>query len=118
MAKVITINVKDGEVTVPIIGKGFRKSFDGKTDKVDKLIRVFVDPYTKNHCIQYFYPTTCGGGNCSIDAWTVDELKDLKPCSVDFWNKTVSTATWECRQDNSLSPKGTNKYDEMAHLNF
>lgn len=98
MAKVITIKVKDGEITIPTIGK----IVNGK--KVERLIRVIKEYWaTSGVAIQYFYPSTCGGGSCSADAWTTDELVGLAPCSVAFWNKTVKEACYKLEQASVLT---------------
>lgn len=74
----VTIKVRDGEVTIPPVGKIVK---DGK---VTHLLRL-----TKDHDIHYIFPETMMGGTCDLRAWRVEELKNVKPCSVDFWNNTL-----------------------------
>ena len=83
MAKV-TIKVRNGEVTVPVIAKVVK---DNKIVRLTKVIGEGSDAK-----ITYVYPTACGGGTCDASAWTVEELATAQPCSVEFWNLTVQSA--------------------------
>lgn len=77
----VTITVKDGEVTVPVIGKVIK----------DKQITLLYRIKDGNR-IEYLYPRTYGEGECSTKGWKVEELENAKPCSVETWNYTLQAA--------------------------
>lgn len=77
----VTITVKDGEVTVPVIGKVI------KDKQITLLYRI------NDGCrIEYLYPRTFGEGECSTKGWRVHELENAKPCSVETWNLVIQGA--------------------------
>lgn len=83
MAK-ITVKVRDGVVTIPTIAKVVK---DGK---IIRLIKVQENTEYKGYYhLTYVYPSSCGKGECSSEAWSVEELKNAKPCSVECWNTTI-----------------------------
>ena len=83
MAKV-TIKVRNGIVTVPVIAKVV------KDNKIIRLTKVTGEGSDAQ--ITYVYPTACGGGTCPASAWNVEELASAQPCSVEFWNLTVQSS--------------------------
>jgi len=86
MAKV-TIKVKDGEVTIPVLSKVVK---DGKVIRLYRVHGEGSDAY-----ITYIYPQSCGKGDCQADGFRVEELAKAKPCSVDFWNATIYKMAFE-----------------------
>lgn len=100
----VTIKVKNGEVTIPTIGK--------ITDKDGSVLKLLcVVPYYGGEGIRYFYPNTCGCGVCSAQYWNKSELEGLEPCSIDFWNETVEASCAECEKNNTLRVDGKTDND-------
>lgn len=77
----VTITVKDGEVTIPVIGKVI------KDKQITLLYRI-----KEGNRIEYLYLRTYGEGECSAEAWSKVELEKAKPCSVETWNYTLQAA--------------------------
>lgn len=84
--KQVTIKVRDGEVTIPVIGKVIK---DGT---VIRLIKVFGEGNTAK--IKYIYPNVCTSGLCDCIAWMTREFDNIQPCSVEFWNNAVQTSAF------------------------
>lgn len=102
--KQITIKVKDGEVTIPTVGKIVS---DGQ---IKTLIRVDPNPRFKWAEVTYVYLTSCCGGICPADCFRAEEFANITPCTEDFWDKAIAQASLrEIEKIQQFAQKFSNK---------